>query len=118
MRYPRLFSPIEIKPGFTLKNRILMPALMGGYTPDGVPTPQLQEYFFPLLASVFLILSAYHSTTLAAGKGHPRQLAFFSQGALFLCCLSLNSEQGLLYLGMLLWTAVQLYPCIRAKKEA
>ena len=80
--------------------------------------PQLQAYFFPLLASVFLILSAYHSTTLAAGKGSPRQLAFFSQGALFLCCLSLNSEQGLLYLGMLLWAAVQLYPCIRVKKEA
>lgn len=45
MKYNRLFSPIEIKPGFTLKNRILMPALHHGYTPDGTPSPQLTAYY-------------------------------------------------------------------------
>lgn len=80
--------------------------------------PQLQEYFFPLLASVFLILCAYYKTTYAAKKGDTKLLAFFSQGALFFCCLSLNADQWPLYLGMLFWAAVQLYPCILMKKEA
>lgn len=80
--------------------------------------PQLQEYFFPLLASIFLILTAYQATTLSAGKGKPQQLAFFSQSAVFLCFVSLNTAQWPLYLGLLFWAGAQLYPCIRAKKEA
>lgn len=80
--------------------------------------PQLQAYFFPLLASIFLILSAYEKTVFAAKRGSPRKLAFFSQCALFFCCLSLNTAQWPLYFGMLFWAAVQLYPCIFAKKEA
>jgi hypothetical protein len=80
--------------------------------------PQLQEFFFPLLASVFLVFSAYYKTTLLAGQDSARKLAFFSQSALYFCCLSLNAEQWPLYLGMLFWAAVQLYPCILKKKEA
>ena len=80
--------------------------------------PQLQVYFFPLLASVFLILTAYHKTKLAAKQGKPKLLAFFSQCALYLCCLSLNGPQWPFYFGMLFWAAAQLYPCIRTKKEA
>ena len=80
--------------------------------------PQLQEYFFPLLASIFLILTAYQATALSAGKGKPTRLAFFSQSAVFLCFVSLNTAQRPLYLGLLFWAGAQLYPCIRAKKEA
>ena len=80
--------------------------------------PQLQEYFFPLLASVFLILSAYEKTKFTAKRGDARTLAFFSQCALFFCCISLNTAHWLLYFGMMLWAAVQFYPCIFAKKEA
>ena len=79
---------------------------------------QLQEYFFPLMAAIFLILSAYHFTLLSASQGKPQQLAFFSQGALFFCCVCLNTGQWPLYLGMLCWAAVQLYLCIPAQKEA
>lgn len=79
---------------------------------------QLQSYFFPLLASISLILTAYYKTTLTAKQGNPKLLAFFSQSAVFFCCLSLNTHQWPLYFGMLFWAAVQLYPCIRAKKEA
>lgn len=78
---------------------------------------QLQEYFFPLMASVFLILSTYHATLLAAGQGKPKLLAFFSQGALFFCCVCLNTARWPLYLGMLFWAASQLYSCIRKQKE-
>lgn len=80
--------------------------------------PQLSVYFFPLLASVFLILTAYHKTLLTAGKGKPALLAFFSQGALFFCFVSLCSDQWPLYFGMLFWAAAQLYPVIFTKKEA
>lgn len=79
--------------------------------------PQLQVYFFPLLASVFLILSAYHKTIWTAKAENARLLIFFSQGALFFCCLSLNTPQWLFYLGMLCWAAVQLDPCIHPNKE-
>lgn len=80
--------------------------------------PQLQAYFFPLLASIFLILSAYEKTVYTARQTSTNKLAFFSQAALFFCCLSLNTQQWPLYFGMLFWAAAQLYPCIFAKKEA
>lgn len=71
--------------------------------------PQLQEYFFPLMASIFLILTAYQATACCAGQGKPRSLAFFSQAAFFLCFLSLNAPQWPFYLGMLFWSGAQLY---------
>lgn len=46
MPYPRLFSPIEIKPGFTLKNRLVMPAMHHLYTDHGACTPRFQEYYW------------------------------------------------------------------------
>lgn len=79
--------------------------------------PQLQLYFFPLLASVFLILTAYYKTTFTARRPKLRQLAFCSQCALYFCFLSLNSSQWLLYLGMLFWAGVQIYPCTMIKKK-
>lgn len=80
--------------------------------------PQLQIYFFPLLASIFLILTAYHKTVFAANQTGVKLLAFFSQSALYFCCLSLNADQWPLYMGMMFWAAVQIYPCILTKKES
>lgn len=80
--------------------------------------PQLQEFFFPLMASVFLLLTAYHKTALLAGQPSSKKLAFFSQCALFFCCTSLNDAQWPLYLGMLFWCAVQLPSCPQPEKEA
>ena len=65
--------------------------------------PQLQVYFFPLLSSVFLMLTAYHSTVLDAKKSSRRWFVFFNQGALFFCCVSLWSENWLFYLTMAFW---------------
>lgn len=45
MNYPRLFSPITIKPGFTLKNRIVMPAIQSGFTEDGSVGETLTVYY-------------------------------------------------------------------------
>lgn len=79
--------------------------------------PQLQEYFFPLMASIFLILTAYERTLFSARKPRPRALAFYSQCAVFFCAVSLNSQQWLLYLGLLFWAAAQIYPCTAIKKK-
>lgn len=79
--------------------------------------PQLQAYFFPLMAAVFAILAAYHRTLLAAGQKKQRLLAFFSQGCLFFSFLSLNTSQWPLYLGLLCWSSALILPCYRKKKE-
>ena len=74
---------------------------------------QLQEYFFPLMAAVFLMLSAYHITMRAAGAGKPALLIFFTQSALFFCCTCLNTDRWLLYLGLLFWVAAPIYSCVK-----
>lgn len=71
--------------------------------------PQLQVYFFPLLASVFLMLTAYHGAVLDAGKkGNRRWYVFGSQSALFFCCLSLQGASWPFYLTMALWLGTGL----------
>lgn len=70
--------------------------------------PQLQQYFFQLLASVLLMLTAYHGTMLDAKRASRRWFVFCNQAALFCCCLSLNSESWLFYLTMGIFTATTL----------
>lgn len=67
--------------------------------------PQLQEYVFQLLASVFLMLGAYYHTTLDARSGSRRWFVFFNFGALFFCCAAIWSADWLFYLTMAVWTA-------------
>ena len=62
--------------------------------------PQLQAYCFQLLASVFLMLAAYHRTALDMLSGSRRWYVFFNYGALFFCCLALYGENWLFYLSM------------------
>lgn len=80
--------------------------------------PQVQVYFFPLMAAIFAILAAYYRTVLAAGQAKHRLLAFFSQGCLFFSCVSLNDQHWPIYLGLLCWASAQLRPCFPRKKEA
>ena len=71
--------------------------------------PQLQVYFFPLLASVFMMLTAYHGAVLDGGKkGSRRWYVFSSQSALFFCCLSLQGTSWPFYLTMALWLGTGL----------
>lgn len=70
--------------------------------------PQLQHYFFQLLASVFLMLTAYHGTLLDAKTASRRWYVFCNQAALYCCCLSLNSESWLFYLTMGIFTATTI----------
>lgn len=70
--------------------------------------PQLQVYFFPLLSSVFLMLTAYHAAVLDAKKASRRWYVFCNQSALFFCCVSLWSENWLFYLTMAFWMFTSL----------
>lgn len=70
--------------------------------------PQLQEYVFSLFACVCLMLTGYYLSVLDAHGGSRKWLVFSNQAALFFCCLSLNEENRLFYLGMVLWLALDL----------
>lgn len=70
--------------------------------------PQLQEYVFSLFACVCLMLTGYYLSVLDTRMDSRKWLVFFNQAALFFCCLSLNGENRLFYLGMLLWLALDL----------
>lgn len=80
--------------------------------------PQLQVYCFPLLASVFLILTAYQETALLARKGNRSRLAFCSQCAAFFCCLSFNNTHRFFYMGLFLWALMEVFFCLPRNKEA
>lgn len=70
---------------------------------------QLQVYFFPLLASVFLMLTAYHGAVLDANKkANRRGYAFCNQAALFFCCMSLQGSSWPFYLAMAAWLGTNL----------
>ena len=45
MNYPRLFSPITIKPGFTLKKPYLHAAIHSGLSEDGSVNARFTEYY-------------------------------------------------------------------------
>lgn len=72
------------------------------------PEPQLELYFFQLLASVFLMLSAYQAICLDTRKGERWLYVLFSQAALFFCCLSLTDPMRFFYLGMGIYCATNL----------
>ena len=70
--------------------------------------PQLQNYVFPMLASLFLMLCGYYRTALEqTGKGL-RWFVFFNQMALFCSLVSLNTDSWLFYAAMGVWTLTDL----------
>ena len=78
--------------------------------------PQLMEYFFPLMASVFLMLSSYFRTVLEIDRKRRRWFVFSNQAALFFCFLSVIGSGGLFYLAMGIWTATELCSLKQPKK--
>lgn len=72
--------------------------------------PQLQDYFFPLLSSVFLMLSAYNRACKDLLKENEGMYLFFNQAALFCCFLSLTGSSWIFYSSMMVWTTLDLFP--------
>lgn len=67
--------------------------------------PELQEYFFQLLASVFLMLTAYYRACLDALVGSRRQFVFFNYASVLLCFSALPQDNWVLYAGLGFWCA-------------
>lgn len=65
--------------------------------------PQLHDYFPQLLASVFLMVTAYQRTALDAGSGKLGRCLFFQYGALFFSILSMKGDAPIFYLSMAIW---------------
>lgn len=68
---------------------------------------QVEEYFFPLMSCVFLLLTCYQNSLLNLQRGSRRQFVFFSQAALFFCLLSATSHT-VFYLCIAAWLALDL----------
>ena len=64
---------------------------------------QLQVYAIPLIASVLLMLAAYHRCALFAGVGSRRSYVFFSLAAGLFCLLAIPGQRLAFYLTMALW---------------
>jgi len=70
--------------------------------------PELQRYFFQLLACVLLMLTAYQHCVMTVRKGSRQWFVFSSQASLFFCCLSANTGGVVFYLCMAAWLALDL----------
>ena len=76
---------------------------------------QLQLYFFQLLGSLFLLIACYYRAEADALIGDYRKYIFFSQAALFCCCLCLNGTDWLFYLSAAVWLTAD--NCIPPRHE-
>ena len=65
--------------------------------------PQFQQYFFPLLACVLLMITSYYRAALALGLEHSKKYVFFSQAALFCCFMCCRGSDWIFYLSGILW---------------
>lgn len=79
--------------------------------------PQLHLYLFPLLASLFLLITAYYRAELDVIQKNSLRYGFFSQGALMCCLTSAAHSQGLFYLSATLWLAADFFVLPSAKQE-
>ena len=66
---------------------------------------QVQNYFFPLLGSLGLLLATYYRAALGADLKNCRHFLFFRQLALFCCLVSMAGGDRLFYLAGALWMA-------------
>ena len=65
--------------------------------------PQFMLYFFPLLACVFLMITSYYRAAMALGAERSKRYVFFSQAALFCCCVCCRGSDWVFYLSGALW---------------
>lgn len=77
---------------------------------------QLQNYFFPLMASVTCLLAAYHRTALDVRTGSRKWYVFSNQAALFFSTLCLPNDNMIFYLSIAIWSAANLCSLRSGKK--
>lgn len=69
---------------------------------------QQSVIFFPLLASLFLLVCTYYHANLTLKQEGVRNFVFFQQAALLLCCISLKGSCTIFYLAMAIWLGCDL----------
>lgn len=69
---------------------------------------QQSVIFFPLLASLFLLVCTYFHANLTLKQEGVRRFVFFQNAALLLCCISLKGSCTIFYLGMAIWLGLDL----------
>ena len=79
--------------------------------------PQLHLYFFQLFSCLFLLIACYFRAELDLASLDCRKYVFFSQAALFCCCLCLPEEDWIFYLSAGIWLATD-YCALPAAKSS
>lgn len=72
--------------------------------------PQLSDYLFPLLDSVFLMLATYHRACKDLGQPAQWQYLVLSQAALFFSMLSMGGQSRVFYISMAAWMLLDSLP--------
>lgn len=72
--------------------------------------PQISDYLFPLLGSVFLMLAVYHRACKDLGQPAQWQYMVLSQAALFFSMLSMGGQSRVFYISMAAWTLLDSLP--------
>ena len=67
--------------------------------------PQWQLFFFELLATLFVLIACYYRAELDVQDGNCKKYLFFSQLAVFCCCLCLPGEDFLFHASAMVWLA-------------
>ena len=80
--------------------------------------PQLALYFFPVLASVLLMVAVYQRSALEAGEKNAAAYGFFTGCAIVLCLLSTPTESGMFYMTMALWLLLDMANMAAIPKKA
>lgn len=71
--------------------------------------PQLENYFFQLMAMTFAMGAAYHRAAFSQGLGSRAKYGFFALAGLYCCCLCLAEPESMLpYLSLGLWLVTDL----------
>ena len=80
--------------------------------------PQIQDYFFQMLACIALTVTAYQLASFDLGRGQRRWLCLSALSALYLCLVSLGSGDAGFYLTGAAWAFTALPVSRRRKKQA
>ena len=80
--------------------------------------PQIQDYFFQLLACIFLTVTAYQLASYDLGRGQRRWLYLSALSAGYLCLVSLGSSPTGIYLAGAAWAFTAIPSPRRRKQQA
>ena len=82
-------------------------------------SPQLQNYVFPLIGCVFVMLACYHDAAFSANAGSRRAHTFFHLMAVYLCVASLpENDSPLFYLALAVWMLTGICSLTPANRRA